>query len=30
MKRNNRGFGLVELLVALALGLIIVLGVVQI
>ena len=30
MKRQNRGFGLIELLVALALGLIVVLGVVQI
>lgn len=30
MRRDNRGFGLIELLVALALGLIIVLGVVQI
>lgn len=30
MKRQNRGFGLIELLVALALGLILVLGVVQI
>ena len=30
MKRRNRGFGLIELLIALALGLIVVLGVVQI
>ena len=30
MKRQNRGFGLIELLIALALGLIVVLGVVQI
>ncbi|WP_434766770.1 PilW family protein [Pseudomonas triticicola] len=30
MKRTNRGFGLIELLIALALGLIVVLGVVQI
>lgn len=29
MKRHNRGFGLIEMLVALALGLIVVLGVVQ-
>lgn len=30
MKRHNRGFGLIEMLIALALGLIVVLGVVQI